>query len=129
MLIDDHDGTDRRDMSKADGSKTTLLYSHLKICRLARTEDGKYSLSSTPTAMLVTDESDASALPALAAQLRAHQSYGASLHCTQLHSNSCLLRLSFSTRRVREGRRGRTWRTRSRVLGPGSFQRKDGDVL
>ena len=27
-------------MSKADGSKTTLLYSHLKICRLARTEDG-----------------------------------------------------------------------------------------
>lgn len=62
VLIDDHDDTSRVYTTESDGSRTIAFQSHLKICRLTRLEDGKYSLASvSPSVPVVTNESDASA--------------------------------------------------------------------
>ena len=62
VLIDDHDDTSRVEVSESDVSRKIVFQSHLKICRLTRLEDGKYSLASvSPSVPVVTNESDASA--------------------------------------------------------------------
>ncbi len=49
------------DMQMGNGVKKTVFESHLKIARLSRGADGKYSMTTTKSAPVVTDEGDASA--------------------------------------------------------------------
>jgi hypothetical protein len=49
------------DAQVGNGEKKTVFESHLKIGRLSREADGKYSMTTTTSAQVVTDQSDASA--------------------------------------------------------------------
>ena len=60
-MIDDHDQTSRAEEdTNGDGSTEVVWLSHLKFGRLSRGADGKYTMTTTASAKLETQESDAS---------------------------------------------------------------------
>jgi hypothetical protein len=121
VLIDDHDDTSRVEDTAADGTAVTLWGSHLKIGRISRTADGKYTLTSTASATFHTDKSDASALPhrAPACAPGSTRSLRAATHDSQL-LHAC---------RSWKGVRLRLGSARCRVLRVGGLQWADADVL
>ena len=62
VLIDDHDQTSRTEVDvDGDGTVDKVKWlSHLKFARLTREADGKYTMTSTKSAKLGTNQSDAS---------------------------------------------------------------------